>query len=153
VIFSHSNPSAVYPHVRNIPDDLLVACARSGGVVNLNGVGLFLGPGADGRGDNSTETLLRHIDYVVQLTGPQHVGLDLDYVFDVAELEEYRRTRHHGSQQSTRGAQSLARSLLTREIRRPIYDSSSGRWRSYRAHLEPLVRALRRRGVALPADA
>jgi Tfp pilus assembly protein PilF len=39
------------------------------------------------------------------------------------------------------------------QIRRPIYGSSSGRWRSYRAHLEPLVRALRRRGVALPADA
>jgi membrane dipeptidase len=91
VIFSHSNPSAVYPHVRNIPDDLLVACARSGGVVNLNGVGLFLGPGADGRGDNSTETLLRHIDHAVQLTGPQHVGLGLDYVFDVSELEEYLR--------------------------------------------------------------
>jgi hypothetical protein len=39
------------------------------------------------------------------------------------------------------------------QIRRPIYGSSSGRWRSYRAHLEPLIRALRDRGVALPSDA
>jgi tetratricopeptide (TPR) repeat protein len=39
------------------------------------------------------------------------------------------------------------------QIRRPIYGSSSGRWRSYRAHLEPLIRALRGRGVALPSDA
>jgi len=39
------------------------------------------------------------------------------------------------------------------QIRRPIYGSSSGRWRGYRAHLEPLIRALRTRGVALPADA
>jgi tetratricopeptide (TPR) repeat protein len=39
------------------------------------------------------------------------------------------------------------------QIRRPIYGSSSGRWRSYRSHLEPLIRALRRRGVAVPEDA
>jgi membrane dipeptidase len=91
VIFSHSNPSAIYPHVRNIPDDLMKACAASGGVVNINGVGMFLGKGADGRGDNSTQTMLRHIDYAVQLIGPEHVGLGLDYVFDVSELEEYVR--------------------------------------------------------------
>jgi tetratricopeptide (TPR) repeat protein len=39
------------------------------------------------------------------------------------------------------------------QIRRPIYGSSSGRWRRYGAHLDPLIRALRSRGVALPADA
>ena len=89
VIFSHSNPSAVYPHVRNIPDDLMKACASSGGVVNINGVGMFLGAGSDGRGDNSTATVLRHIDYAVQLIGPEHVGLGLDYVFDVSELDDY----------------------------------------------------------------
>jgi membrane dipeptidase len=89
VIFSHSNPSAVYPHVRNIPDDLMLACARSGGVVNINGVGRFLGMDALGSADNSTETLLRHIDYAAQLIGPEHVGLGLDYVFDLSELDGY----------------------------------------------------------------
>lgn len=88
VIFSHSNPAAVYPHVRNIPDNLMQACARSGGVVNINGVGLFLGDGPKGTGDNSTETVLRHIDYAVQRIGADHVGLGLDYVFDLSELEE-----------------------------------------------------------------
>ena len=39
------------------------------------------------------------------------------------------------------------------QIRRPIYGSSSGRWRSYRSHLEPLIGALRHRGVVLPDDA
>jgi len=87
VIFSHSNPSAVYAHVRNIPDDLIQACAMGGGVVNINGVGMFLGKDANGRGDNRTETLLRHVDYVAELVGPAHVGLGLDYVFDMAELE------------------------------------------------------------------
>jgi membrane dipeptidase len=89
VIFSHSNPSSVYPHVRNIPDELMIACARGGGVVNINGVGMFLGKTAGGGADNCTETLLRHIDYASQLIGPQHVGLGLDYVFDTSELEEY----------------------------------------------------------------
>jgi membrane dipeptidase len=88
VMFSHSNPRALWDHERNIPDDLMCACARTGGVVNLNGFGIFLGDN-----DNSTETLLRHIDYSVGLIGAEHVGLGLDYVFDQAELDEYVRAR------------------------------------------------------------
>lgn len=91
VIFSHSNPSAIHPHARNIPDELMIACARRGGVVNINGVGIFLGENAQGKPDNSTETLLRHIDYTANLIGPEHVGLGLDYVFDPSELQEYLR--------------------------------------------------------------
>jgi membrane dipeptidase len=88
-IFSHSNPSAVYAHVRNIPDDLMKMCAANGGVVNINGVGMFLGVDKEGRSDSSTEAIVRHIDYAVQLIGPEHVGLGLDYVFDVAELDDF----------------------------------------------------------------
>lgn len=88
VIFSHSNPRALKDHERNIPDDLMLACARTGGVVNLNGIGLFLGDN-----DSSTETLLRHIDYAAELIGPQHVGLGLDYVFDQEEFNQYIRER------------------------------------------------------------
>jgi tetratricopeptide (TPR) repeat protein len=39
------------------------------------------------------------------------------------------------------------------QVRRPIYGSSSGRWRHYRAHLGELIGALRACGVALPDDA
>jgi hypothetical protein len=39
------------------------------------------------------------------------------------------------------------------QVRRPIYGSSSGRWRHYRQHLAPLIAALRRHGVAVPEDA
>jgi membrane dipeptidase len=88
VIFSHSNPRAVWNHERNIPDDLMRACAATGGVVNLNGIGIFLG-----ENDNSTGTLLRHIDYAVQLIGADHVGLGLDYVFDPKELDDYVKAR------------------------------------------------------------
>jgi hypothetical protein len=39
------------------------------------------------------------------------------------------------------------------QVRRPIYGSSSGRWRRYQRHLAPLVAALRQRRIAVPDDA
>jgi membrane dipeptidase len=84
VIFSHSNCAELHPHPRNIPDELIRACAATGGVVGINGVGIFLGPN-----DISSQTYARHVDHVVQLVGPQHVSVALDYVFDTRELEEH----------------------------------------------------------------
>ncbi len=84
VIFSHSNPSALHDHPRNIPDDLIRACAATGGVVGINGIGSFLG-----KNDNSNETFVRHVDHVVQLVGIEHVSIGLDYVFDRQELDDY----------------------------------------------------------------
>jgi membrane dipeptidase len=84
IIFSHSNASAIHKHARNIGDDLIVSCARTGGVVGVNGIGLFLGDN-----DNRTETYVRHLDHMVQLVGPAHVAIALDYVFDSTELDEY----------------------------------------------------------------
>ncbi len=48
---------------------------------------------------------------------------------------------------------SVSLTASAAQVRRPIYGSSSGRWRQYRGHLAPLIAALRRHGVAVPADA
>ena len=87
VIFSHSNPRALRDHPRNIPDDLIRACAARGGVVGINGIGLFLGDN-----DSSSPTLARHVQYVADLVGVEHVGLGLDYTFDQEEVDVYVRS-------------------------------------------------------------
>lgn len=84
VVFSHSVPAGVKLHPRNIDDAQMLACAQTGGVIGINGVGIFLGDN-----DSSSESLVRAIDYAVQLVGPEHVGLGLDYVFDQVELDAF----------------------------------------------------------------
>lgn len=84
VIFSHSNPRAIYDHPRNISDALIRACAARGGVIGITGVGLFLGAN-----DNRTTTFADHVEYVLDLVGEDHVGIALDYVFDRRELDEF----------------------------------------------------------------
>ena len=86
VIFSHSNPSALTSHPRNISDELMRACARKGGVIGLSGIGPYLGVR-----DELVDQLLRQLRYVVDLIGAEHVGLGLDYVFDSRELVEFVR--------------------------------------------------------------
>jgi membrane dipeptidase len=88
VIFSHSNPRSLLDHERNIPDDLIRACAATGGVINASGIGLFLGDN-----DSRTETYVRHLQYLADLVGPQHVGIGLDYVYDQQELYDYIKAR------------------------------------------------------------
>nr|WP_316640423.1 membrane dipeptidase [uncultured Roseateles sp.] len=84
-IFSHSNVRALKDHPRNLPDELIKLCAAKGGVVGINGIELFLNDSKDLSG----AAVARHVDYVAQLVGVEHVGLGLDYVYDQQELDDY----------------------------------------------------------------
>ncbi|MFI6676170.1 membrane dipeptidase [Kribbella sp. NPDC050470] len=82
VVLSHTAARAVHDHVRNVWDDQMLACAATGGVVGINGVGIFLGAN-----DASTEALVRHLDHAVELVGWEHVGLGLDFCFGGVDAE------------------------------------------------------------------
>ena len=78
VIISHANVRALCDHTRNVKDDQIVACAKSGGVIGI----IAFGPVLGGDGTPLVELLLRHIQYIADLVGPRHVGLALDLIYD-----------------------------------------------------------------------
>jgi membrane dipeptidase len=82
VIFSHLACYALREHIRNVRDDQIKACAARGGVIGITSAGFYLG-------DTSSETYFRHLDYVVQMVGPRHVGLGLDYLAEPAHLQAF----------------------------------------------------------------
>lgn len=84
VMLTHSNPKALVDHPRCVSDAVIKACAETGGTIGVTGYGGFLKGG-----DTSAENYFRHIDYVVELVGPEHVTLASDYVFDPAELQAF----------------------------------------------------------------
>jgi membrane dipeptidase len=79
VIFSHLACHSVHPHMRNVRDDQIRGCARTGGVIGITGGGFYLG-------GVTAERYFRHLDHVAQLVGVEHVGVGLDYLADVAPL-------------------------------------------------------------------
>ena len=103
VVFTHSNPRAVWDHQRNISDQQIRACAATGGVIGLNGMGIFLGDN-----DVSVATMLRHVRYVCELVGSEHIGIGFDYSPEVdVDIGVILRSRPDywpaGQQYDTRG--------------------------------------------------
>jgi membrane dipeptidase len=124
-VFSHSNARALHDHERNIRDEQAKACADTGGVIGVNGIGVFLGDN-----DIRTTTLAHHVDYLVQLVGPTHVGLGLDYAFEseddglaalLATKQDYWPKRQYDYAQvdcaHPRQIAALAEELLRRQYR------------------------------------
>lgn len=120
LVLSHSGPQGVYNHPRNLPDDLLIAIAEDGGVIQVNAFGAYLEqltPSPERRAaiealqarygsdtaemDEETraayreamsevnrqhpaprstfEKFMEHLLYMLELVGPDHVGIGADW--------------------------------------------------------------------------
>jgi membrane dipeptidase len=79
LVATHSNAHALCGSSRNLTDRQLDAVRDSGGVVGVNFAVSFLRE--DGRNDPATPIteIVRHIDYLVQRMGIDHVGFGSDF--------------------------------------------------------------------------
>lgn len=81
VISSHSGALAIADYPRSISDERIKAVAQSGGVCAINMVGAFM----DTTNPDivTTDMLFRHIDYMVNMVGIDHVGFGSDFIPDI----------------------------------------------------------------------
>jgi membrane dipeptidase len=93
VLITHSNCRALVPgHPRCKPDEAIVAMARSGGVMGITGVRMFVSH----EEPTTIEHMLDHYDHVARLVGVEHVGVgsDMDlYGYDALPEETQVRLR------------------------------------------------------------
>ncbi|MDI3270535.1 MAG: dipeptidase [Bacillota bacterium] len=74
-IASHSNARALCDHPRNLKDEQIKALAERGGVMGLNFYAGFLTQG----GEATLDDVLDHAEHILQLVGPDHLGLGSDF--------------------------------------------------------------------------
>ena len=99
VLITHSNCRTLVPgHPRDKTDEAIRAMAKSGGVMGITGVRMFVRD----REPTTIEHALDHFDHVTKLVGPEHLGvgsdIDLDGYDDMPpEANKQLRAGYKGS--------------------------------------------------------
>ena len=74
-VATHSNSRKLCGHKRNLNDKMLKALAGVGGVSGINMFACFLNDNCEAGIDD----VIKHIEYICALTGPEHVGFGCDF--------------------------------------------------------------------------
>lgn len=99
VLITHSNCRVLANgHPRDKSDEAILACGKSGGVMGITGVRMFVSD----KEPTTIEHVLDHFDHVKRLIGPEHLGVgsDIDlFGYDAmpAELNKALRAGYKGS--------------------------------------------------------
>lgn len=74
-IASHSNCRAIHDITRNLSDEQIIAIAKSGGVIGINGSNIIISSSDE---FTNISSYVDHIDNVVKIAGVDHVGFGFD---------------------------------------------------------------------------
>ena len=78
-IFTHAHPYSPTPHIRAKADDVLKALADQGGVIGITALSAFLADPVNKKQRPGLEAFMKHVTYVAELVGVDHVGIGLDF--------------------------------------------------------------------------
>jgi membrane dipeptidase len=79
LVATHSNAHAICPASRNLTDEQLDAIRDSDGMVGVNFAVAFLREDGGESEDTPLETVVRHVDYLVERVGIDRVGFGSDF--------------------------------------------------------------------------
>ena len=124
VIFSHAHPNMLSPHIRAKDDDLLRALADNGGVIGITGLSTFLYDPERPSRRPGLRSFARHVAYVAELVGIDHVGIGLDFDETITreswEEERVRWPSLYGWEFDDRRAQHLTTTADAYNITRAL---------------------------------
>ena len=90
VVFSHNLAKGVCESPRNLSDEQIRRVAEMGGVIGINGFPPFVAKKAR----PTLDDLLKHVDYIADLVGIDHVGLGLDFEYIGESMQEASRAHY-----------------------------------------------------------
>lgn len=111
-IASHSNVRNIHGRMRNLTDEQIKAIAERKGVIGINAYRNIAGVK---EGEDPIKKLADHIEYMVNLVGPKHVGYGFDLCNSYYDSELKFKFEPHNSDSLSSHAEAV---LITEELLR-----------------------------------